>query len=339
MKKVLVTGGAGYIGSHTCKALAKAGYTPISIDNLSQGHHAAVRWGPLIEGDVTDAGLLNRVMAQHHPEAVIHQAFLPGAVDSVRNPDLYYQNNVFGAYTVLEAMRRHAIRHLIFASSCAVYGDPVDHRISESHQQSPTNPFGRTAKIVEQMLKDYCGAYGVHSVSLRLFNVAGADPDGELGEDHNPETHIVPLLLDAAVGPNPGFVINGASHETPDGTCVRDYVHIADIARGHVLALEALHGGRGSHVYNLGSGKGTSVKDMVAIAERVTGKEIKTEMGMPRSSEPAILVADPTRAHNRLRWKPQVTDVEQMIASAWKWKQSKGAKDRAFSQKKPNPFL
>jgi UDP-glucose 4-epimerase len=189
------------------------------------------------------------------------------------------------------------------------------------------------------MLKDYCGAFGVHSVSLRLFNVAGACLDGELGEDRNPETHLIPLLVEAAAGLKPDFTINGTNHETPDGTCVRDFVHVDDIARGHVLALEALEGGMGAHVYNLGSGKGTSVKDIVAMAQRVTGKEIKTQAGVPRSGDPAILVADSTRAQNRLRWKPEVTDVAQMIASAWKWREHKGSANRAFSQKKPNPFL
>jgi UDP-glucose 4-epimerase len=189
------------------------------------------------------------------------------------------------------------------------------------------------------MLKDFCGAYGIHSVSLRLFNAAGADPECEIGEDHDPEPHLIPRLLEVAAGLKPEFKIHGTSHETPDGTCVRDFVHVSDVAKAHVSALEASEGGMGAHVYNVGSGKGTSVREIAAMVEKVTGKTIKTETGVPRSLDPAVLVADPTRAHNRLRWKPEFTDVESIVASAWKWQQRRGSQDRAFSQKKPNPFL
>ncbi len=316
---VLVTGGAGYVGSHACKALARAGYTPISVDNLSRGNRWAVKWGPLINANIGDPAALDRVILTHQPEAVLHFAAFAYVGESVREPALYYRNNVIGTLTLLECMRRHHVDKIVFSSSCATYGLPRKLPIPERHPQLPINPYGRTKLAIESALRDFAQAYGLKSVSLRYFNAAGADEDGEIGELHKPETHVIPLALEAAAGVVSGFTINGREHETPDGTCIRDYIHVDDLARAHVLALEALEGGHGAHAYNLGTGSGFSVQQVVDTVKKVTGKDFKVDYGPARRGDPPVLVADATLARNRLQWRPKFNDLEPIVRSAWRW--------------------
>ena len=318
---VLVTGGAGYIGSHTCKALAKAGYTPISYDNLVYGHEYAVKWGPFEKGDILDRARLDEVIKQYQPSAIMHFAAYAYVGESVEKPGKYYRNNVTGSLTLLEAMHDHGINNFIFSSTCATYGIPNQVPITEDHPQAPINPYGHTKVMIEQMLKDFDVAHELKSVSLRYFNAAGADPDGETGEDHDPETHLIPLVLDAAAGKRPSITIFGDDYDTPDGTCIRDYIHVTDLADAHVKALKYLEQGGETTKFNLGNGAGFSVKEVIDAAQDVTGKEIPIVIGKRRPGDPPRLVGDAERIRKVLDWSPEYADLETIIDTAWRWHQ------------------
>jgi len=316
---ILVTGGAGYIGSHACKALAKAGYTPITYDNLVYGHRWAVKWGPLEEGDIADYARLNEVIAKYQPVAVMHFAAYAYVGESVEDPGKYYRNNVAGTLTLLEVMRDFSIDKFIFSSTCATYGVPEAVPISEDHPQRPINPYGASKLMIERMLQDFDVAHGLRSISLRYFNAAGADPDGEIGEAHDPETHLIPLVLDAAARKRPSITVFGDDYQTPDGTCIRDYIHVSDLADAHVLALKALESRAKTTAYNLGNGLGFSVKEVIETAERIAGKTVPFVIGQRRAGDPARLVGDSTRIRSELGWNPSYAELQLMIASAWDW--------------------
>ena len=284
---VLVTGGAGYIGAHACKALARAGYTPITYDNMVYGHRSAVKWGPLEEGDITDCARLEAVMRKYTPKAVMHFAAYAYVGESVEKPSKYYRNNVAGTLTLLESMRNCGIDKIIFSSTCATYGMPEQIPIPEDHPQNPINPYGRSKLMIEWILKDFAAAYDMRYVSLRYFNAAGADPDAEIGEDHDPETHLIPLVLDVASGKRAQIEIFGTDYDTPDGTCIRDYIHVTDLADAHLLALEYLISGGNSDVFNLGNGNGFSVREVIATALKITGCDIPYLESDRRAGDPA----------------------------------------------------
>jgi UDP-arabinose 4-epimerase len=321
MKHILVTGGAGYIGSHACKALAAAGYVPVSFDNLVYGHEWAVHWGPLVRGDILDRAALDAAILEWQPVAVMHFAAFAYVGESVLNPGKYYRNNVAGSLTLLEAMRDHGIDKFIFSSTCATYGVPDVVPIPETLPQRPINPYGATKLMIEQMLRDFDVAHGLRSISLRYFNAAGADPEGETGELHDPETHLIPLVLDAAAGTRPEIVVYGDDYDTPDGTCIRDYIHVTDLANAHVLALGALESGGPTTAYNLGNGRGFSVKEVIETARAVTGREIPVRFGERRPGDPPRLVGDATRIQRELGWHPRHADLADMIGTAWRWHQ------------------
>jgi UDP-arabinose 4-epimerase len=325
---VLVTGGAGYIGSHACKALARAGYLPVTFDNLGSGHERAVKWGPLERGDIADRKRLDEVMAKHRPTAVMHFAAFAYVGESVENPGKYYRNNVGGSLTLLEAMRDHGIGRIVFSSTCATYGLPDGLPITEATPQRPINPYGASKLMVEQMLADFGQAHGIEWMALRYFNAAGADPDGEIGEDHDPETHLIPLVLDAVSGRRPDVTIFGTDYETRDGTCIRDYVHVADLADAHVLALDALRRGVPSGAYNLGNGSGFTVQDVVETVERATGLAVPVRHGTRRPGDPAALVSDASKARRDLGWQPKLPDLDEMVRTAWAWHQRGGLATR-----------
>jgi UDP-arabinose 4-epimerase len=316
---VLVTGGAGYIGSHTCKALSKAGVTPVAFDNLVMGHAEAVKWGPLERGDILDRAKLDAVLQKYQPSVVLHFAAYAYVGESVTQPAKYYRNNVGGALTLLEAMRDHRVTQMVFSSSCSTYGTPLRMPIGEDHPQNPINPYGASKLMVERMLADFGAAYNLRSVSLRYFNAAGADPHGEIGENHDPETHLIPLVLKAGAGECPNITIYGTDYDTPDGTCIRDFVHVTDLAEAHVLALRALESGCDSSSYNVGTGHGFSVREVIRTAKVVSGQNIPVVEGGRRPGDPAKLVADAKRAKVELGWDPQYGDLKQIIATAWDW--------------------
>jgi UDP-arabinose 4-epimerase len=318
---VLVTGGAGYIGSHACKALAHAGYTPISFDNLVYGHRWAARWGPLEEGDINDRARLDAVIATWRPSAVLHFAAYAYVGESVTDPGKYYRNNVAGTLTLLEALRDHGITRLIFSSTCATYGLPLEIPIPETHPQNPINPYGASKLMIERMLADFEVAHSLRSIALRYFNAAGADPDGEIGEAHDPETHLIPLVLDAAAGRRPTITVFGDDYATPDGTCIRDYIHVTDLADAHVLALQALERGGASDAFNLGNGQGFSVREVIDHARRITGRDIPVTIGPRRPGDPPRLVGDATRARKILGWQPRYADLDAIVKTAWAWHQ------------------
>jgi len=318
-KHILVTGGAGYIGSHTCKALARADYLPVVYDNLVYGHEWAVKWGPLEKGDIADRARLDEVIIKYRPVAIIHFAAYTYVEESVTDPGKYYRNNVIGSLTILEAMRDHGIDKIIFSSTCATYGMPKSIPIRENHPQSPINPYGASKLMIERMLKDFEIAHDIRSIALRYFNAAGADPDSEIGEDHNPETHLIPLVLDTAAGKLPEITVFGNNYDTPDGTCIRDYIHVADLAEAHLLSLKALEQGMPSAAYNLGNGQGFSVKDVIDKASMVTDRKIKTIIGQRRAGDPARLVGDSRKISKELGWKPQYNNLEAIIETAWRW--------------------
>lgn len=322
---VLVTGGAGYIGSHACKALARAGYLPITYDNLVHGHEWAVKWGPLECGDILDRVRLDGVIAEYQPLAIMHFAAFAYVGESVTDPGKYYRTNVAGSLNLLEAARDHGIGRFIFSSTCATYGIPERLPITEVTPQHPINPYGASKLMVERMLADFGSAHGLRSIALRYFNAAGADPDNEIGEDHDPETHLIPLVLDAASGRRPHITVFGTDYDTPDGTCIRDYIHVSDLADAHVRALKALEEGARSNVYNLGNGAGFSVRDIVDSVRRITGLEVQVVNGERRAGDPASLISHAAKARCQLEWQPNFVDVEDIIRTAWAWHQKAGA--------------
>jgi UDP-glucose-4-epimerase GalE len=319
MSTILVTGGAGYVGSHACKALATAGNTPVVYDSLGRGHREFVRWGPLEVGDVGDGARLDAVFARHRFDAVMHFAALAYVGESVHDPALYYRNNVGGTLELLEAMRRAGVKRLVFSSTCATYGVPERMPITEDLPQQPINPYGMSKLVVERMLRDYDAAYGLRSVSLRYFNAAGCDPDGEVGEDHDPETHLIPRVLMAADGLLPYVEIFGTDYPTSDGTCQRDYVHVSDLADAHVRALDYLRRGGTTTALNVGTGHAFSVREVIAAAERVTGRRVPWLAAGRRAGDPPVLVAEAMRARAALGFAPRFTEIEPIVETAWRW--------------------
>jgi UDP-glucose-4-epimerase GalE len=331
VQRVLVTGGAGYIGSHACKALARAGHDVVAYDNLAAGHRQAVRYGPLVEGDITDLAAVRSALRAHRITAVMHFAAFLDVGESVRNPLRYYRNNVIGALTVLEAMVAESVGLFVFSSTCATYGEPREAPISESHPQHPINGYGESKLAIERALPHVERAHGVRWVALRYFNAAGADADGEIGEDHDPEIHLIPRAIDAATG-GPALQVFGADYPTPDGTCLRDYVHVADLAEAHVRALEMIAGGRPSSAYNLGTGTPRSVREVIQAVERVTGRVVPWGLAPRRPGDPAILYAAPDKARAELGWRPRHADLEVIVRTAWAWHQ---AHPRGFLSMRP----
>ena len=328
---VLVTGGAGYIGSHACKALARAGYTPVCYDDLTAGHRWAVRWGPLETGALEDGERLREVIRRYRPEAVMHFAALAEVAVAVADPARAYRTNVAGTLNLLEVMREAGVDQLVLSSTCAVYGVPGTVPIPETHPQRPINPYGASKATIERMLADFDGAYGLRSIALRYFNAAGADPDAEIGEAHEPETHLIPLVLEAAAGEGGAITVHGQDYDTPDGTCIRDYIHVSDLAEAHVAALQALEHGASSAAYNLGNGRGFSVREVIAAAEAVTGCAVAVEHGPRRPGDPPRLVGDATAAVRDLGWQSAWTDLEAIIATAWQWMQRRqGGRQRSL---------
>lgn len=319
---VLVTGGAGYIGSHVCKALSASGYRPVSYDNLSNGHEWAVRWGPLERGDLADCVRLGEVLERHRPIAVMHFAALIEAGHSVVDPQRFYANNVVGLLSLLTGMRAHGIHRIVFSSTAAVYGTPERTPIDEGHPLAPINPYGATKMMCERLLADFATPYGIHSVALRYFNAAGADPDGELGEAHDPETHLIPLVLDVAAGRRSHITIFGDDYPTSDGTCTRDYIHVSDLAAAHVLALGRVREAGGVDAFNLGNGRGFTVREVIEAARAVTGRAIHTRVAGRRAGDPPVLVADSSRARRVLGWRPVHAALERQIEHAWRWQES-----------------
>lgn len=319
---ILVTGGAGFIGSHACKALAAAGFTPIVYDNLSQGHRWAVQWGPLVEGDLLDDGTLARALTDYRPLAVMHFAGKISVAESVANSELYHEQNVAASKSLLKAMQDKRIGKLVYSSTAAVYGEPTTVPIPETHPTQPTNPYGETKLAVEHLLREQSGASKLLSVSLRYFNAAGSDPDGDIGEAHDPETHLIPIVLEVAAGKRQSLKVFGNDYDTPDGTCIRDYVHVSDLADAHVLALRRLLDGlqnENAEAFNLGNGNGSSVLEIIEAARSVTGCGIPYEVHERREGDPARLVASNARALDVLGWRPRRPDIRDQISDAWQW--------------------
>jgi UDP-arabinose 4-epimerase len=318
-KPILVTGGAGYIGAHTCKRLAEDGWLPIAYDNLVYGHADAVQWGPLETADLMDEKRMDAVIERYRPAAVIHFAAYTYVGESVTDPGKYYHNNVCGSLALLRAMVRHTIKHVVFSSTCATYGEPEWTPITEDHPQNPVSPYGMSKLMVERMLADFEAAHGMTSAALRYFNAAGADPEAQIGEDHNPETHLIPIALDVAMGRRAELQIFGNDYDTPDGTCVRDYVHVTDLADAHLLALKHLLGGGESLRLNLGSGRGYSVQEVALEAEHVTGRAIDRRVVGRRAGDPPRLLGSSERAHKTLGWKPNFDALPIILRHAWAW--------------------
>jgi len=321
MTTVLVTGGAGYVGSHACKALAAAGITPVTFDNLEAGHRWAVKWGPLVVGDLRDTGKLDYAIRKYQPTGVLHFAAHAYVGESTLNPLKYYDNNVAGTLSLLGGMQAHGIKHIVFSSTCATYGIPKVVPIPEDHPQDPINPYGSSKLVVERMLRDMASAHDLRFICFRYFNAAGADPDGEIGEAHSPETHLIPLVLDAARGDIPEITIFGDDYDTPDGTCIRDYIHVSDLADAHVRALKWLLGGGDAMFLNLSNGKGFSVRQVIDAAQRVTGLKVPMAVHPRRPGDPPVLVGEASKARSLLGWEPQRHELERQISDAWTWRQ------------------
>ncbi|TPL93231.1 UDP-glucose 4-epimerase GalE [Mesorhizobium sp. B2-3-10] len=313
---VLVTGGAGFIGSHTCKLLAAAGYLPVAFDNMSRGNRKSVAWGPLVVGDIRDRDALQAAIEAYRPASIIHFAALAYVGESVGQPAEYYSTNVTGTIAVLDAARAHSIENIIFSSSCATYGVPEALPIRETSSQNPISPYGRTKLIGEQIISDYANAYGMKFAILRYFNACGADPGGELGEWHSPETHLVPRVLMAASGIIDEVEVFGTDYETSDGTCVRDYIHVSDLARAHLKALQHLEGGGQSLAVNLGTGRGVSIKEIVQAVSRMTSRPVPAVFRARRPGDPAELYADPSKARAHLGFVPQLSDIDTIVRTA-----------------------
>lgn len=318
MQTVLVAGGAGYVGSHCCLALAAAGFRPVVFDDLSNGHREHVRWGPLEVGDIRDAARLDAVFARHRPVAVLHFAARIEVGESVENPGAFFDTNVGGSITLVEAARRAGVGVLVFSSTCATFGAPVSLPMAEDHPQAPLNPYGRSKLMVEQALADYDRYVGFRSAVMRYFNAAGADPEGRIGEHHDPETHAIPLAIQVALGQRACFTIFGDDYDTRDGTAVRDYVHVLDLADAHVLALRRLLAGGSSESYNLGTGAGTTVRELVDGVGRTVGAPLATRVAPRRPGDAPALVGDNAKARAQLGWKPS-RGLDDILSSAWRW--------------------
>jgi UDP-glucose 4-epimerase len=321
--KILVTGGAGFIGSHMVRMLAELNHAVVTFDDLSSGFRDAVLHGEFLQGSLHDKSALSALFGAHQFDAVVHFAGSIVVSESVREPAKYYQNNLVGAMNLFDAMRMHGVQNLVFSSTAAIFGAPQYVPIDEAHPQAPINPYGMTKWVTEQILRDYDVAYGLRSIALRYFNAAGASPDAVLGERHDPETHLIPLALRAATGEIPELTIFGTDYDTPDGTCIRDYIHIVDLCDAHMLALRHLTNGGESRAYNLGNGQGYSVKEVIQVAEQISGKRIPVKYGPRRAGDPARLVANASRIHRDWGWSPRFARLEQIIEHAWQWEEKK----------------
>ncbi len=328
---VLVTGGAGYIGSQTCKALAAAGYSPVALDNLVNGHHWAVRWGAFEQADLADGETVERVLRKHDIAAVIHFAAYAYVGESMTDPGKYFRNNVANTLNLLEAMRAAGVGRIVFSSTCATYGVPDAAPIAEDHPQRPVNPYGESKLFIERALYWNGVAHGLRWMALRYFNAAGADPDGEIGEDHDPETHLIPLAIETALGRRRELQVMGTDYPTPDGTAVRDYIHVTDLADAHVRALRHLEAEGTSGALNLGTGRGHSVREVIAMVERVSGRKVNARNAPRRAGDPPALVAAPGRAKELLGWEPRWSSLETIVQTAYRWHSAHapGASERA----------
>ena len=324
MTHVLVTGGAGYIGSHACKALKAAGYTPVTFDNLVTGWQDAVKFGPFEQGALSDRARLDEVFATYKPVAVMHFAALSQVGEAMSQPGLYWRNNVEGSLTLIEAAVAAGCLNFVFSSTCATYGEHDNVVLDEDTSQIPLNAYGASKRAVENILRDFGAAYGLNHVIFRYFNVAGADPEGEVGEHHRPETHLIPVMLEAIDGKRPALTIHGSDYDTPDGTCIRDYVHVMDLVDAHVLGLKWLEEGKGSRVFNLGTGTGFSVREVVEASRSVTNRPVPMEEGARRPGDAVALVSGSSRAVAELGWRPVRSTMADMIGDAWRWHQNGG---------------
>ena len=322
--RVLVTGGAGYIGAHACKALAQAGFVPVAFDNLSTGWAEAVKFGPLVQGDLMDRAAIDAALAEHRPVAVMHFAALSLVGVSMQDPGLYWRVNVGGALNLIEACAAAGVKNFVFSSTCATYGDQDGVVLDEDTPQRPINAYGGSKRAIEDMLKDFGASHGLRRVIFRYFNVAGADPEAEIGEQHRPETHLIPLMLDAVAGRRPALTVFGSDYPTRDGTCVRDYVHVTDLAAAHVLGLRWLLEGREDRVFCLGSGTGFTVREVIEASRLVTNREVPVIEGTRRAGDAAALVSGSRRAVEELGWEPRHSTLRQMIGDAWAWAQKPG---------------
>lgn len=322
MTNILVTGGAGYIGSHACKALAAAGFTPVTFDNLSTGWQDAVKFGPFAQGDLMDRARLDEVFDEYKPAAVMHFAAFSQVGEAMVDPGKYWRNNVSGSLNLIEAAVDAGCLDFVFSSTCATYGDQDGVVLDENSAQFPMNSYGASKRAIEDILENFGASHGLNSVIFRYFNVAGADPEAEVGEFHQPETHLIPLMLDAIDGKRPALTIFGTDYDTPDGTCIRDYVHVCDLVDAHVLGVKWLQDGKGSRVFNLGTGNGFSVREVVDNSRAVTNREVPIVEGDRRGGDCTRLVSGSTRAVQELGWKPERSDMATMIADAWRWHQS-----------------
>lgn len=322
MTHVLVTGGAGYIGSHACKALRNAGFTPVTFDNLETGWKDAVKFGPFVEGDLMDRAAVDAAFAEYNPAAVMHFAALSQVGESMKDPGRYWRNNVLGSLTLIESAVAAGCLDFVFSSTCATYGDQDNVVLDENSAQHPINAYGASKRAIEDILSDFEAAYGLRHVIFRYFNVAGADPEGEVGEFHQPETHLIPLMLDAIAGKRDALTVYGTDYDTPDGTCIRDYVHVCDLVDAHVLGLRWLKNGKGSRVFNLGTGSGFSVREVIDHSRAVTNKAVPYVDGERRPGDCTKLVSGSTRAETELGWTPARSTLETMITDAWRWHQT-----------------
>jgi len=317
---VLVTGGAGYIGSHTAKAVSQAGMQPVVVDNLERGHREAVKWGPLVIADVGDRSAMEKVFREHSIEAVLHFAAFAYVGESMQSPVLYFRNNTAQTLNLLDTMRTCGVKTIVFSSTCATYGNPIKVPISEDHPQHPVNPYGESKLMVERLLHWFGVVHGFRCIPLRYFNAAGADPDGQIGEDHDPETHLIPLAVAAAMGKGHTLEIYGTDYDTPDGTAIRDYLHVTDLADAHVAALRYLQAGNENTAINLGTGLGYSVREVIAMVEKVSGCKVPAREVGRRTGDPPALVADAGKSAQRLGWRPQHSSLEEIVRTAWNWR-------------------
>ena len=327
MKTIFVTGGAGYVGSHCCKAFAAQGWSVVVYDNLKHGWRDMVRWGELIEGDILDAPTLNAAVERVKPDVLAHFAALISVGESVIHPDLHYRNNTMGTLNILEALRTYGVDKMIFSSTAATYGEPQEAPMPETHRQLPINPYGWSKLMVERMMADYAAAYGLRFAALRYFNAAGASPDGDIGERHEPETHVIPLAARGALRDDYQFTVFGDDFDTRDGTCVRDYIHVSDLGSAHAAAADYLMKGGEAQFFNLGTGEGTTVKEIADAIEKVSGRPLARKIGPRRPGDPAVLVASNARAQSVLGWTPVHSSIDEIVSSAWAWAQKDAARE------------